>query len=77
VFKVRRKKDEITYVLKQIQTVNMQIEKRRECVNEAILLNKLNSSYIVRYYDSFLEGTYLNIVMEYCDQGDLENFIKN
>lgn len=55
----------------------MQNEKRRECVNEAILLNKLNSSYIVRYYDSFLEGTYLNIVMEYCDQGDLENFIKN
>lgn len=67
MFKVRRKKDENTYVLKQIQTVNMQIDKRRECVNEAILLNKLNSSYIVRYYDSFLEGTYLNIVMEYCD----------
>ena len=77
MFKVRRKKDENTYVIKQIQTVNMPIEKRRECVNEAILLNKLNSSYIVRYYDSFLEGTYLNIVMEYCDQGDLENFIKN
>ncbi|KAL4431664.1 hypothetical protein ABPG74_017293 [Tetrahymena malaccensis] len=55
----------------------MQQKQRKECINEAILLNKLNSPYIVRYYDSFLENNQLCIVMEYCEQGDLENFIKN
>ncbi|KAL4460052.1 hypothetical protein ABPG73_001730 [Tetrahymena malaccensis] len=77
VYKVRRKKDQNTYVLKQILAGGMQQKQRKECINEAILLNKLNSPYIVRYYDSFLENNQLCIVMEYCEQGDLENFIKN
>ncbi|KAL4508571.1 hypothetical protein ABPG72_003875 [Tetrahymena utriculariae] len=77
VYKVRRKKDQNTYVLKQILAGGMQQKQRKECINEAILLNQLNSPYIVRYYDSFLENNQLCIVMEYCEQGDLENFIKN
>lgn len=31
----------------------------------------------MRYFDSFVENRQLNIVMEYCEQGDLETFIKN
>jgi serine/threonine protein kinase len=30
----------------------------------------------VKYYDSFIDDGTLNIVMEYCDKGDLDAFIK-
>ena len=36
---------------------------------EAKILSSIKSIYIVRYYDSFEENNYLNIVMEYCDGG--------
>lgn len=36
----------------------------------------LNHPNIVRYFDSFLDDGKLNIIMEYCDQGDLQQFLK-
>lgn len=30
----------------------------------------------MKYYDSFIDDGTLNIVMEYCDKGDLDAFIK-
>jgi NIMA (never in mitosis gene a)-related kinase len=36
----------------------------------------VKSIYIVLYYESFEENNYLNIVMEYCDGGDLSHFIE-
>lgn len=33
---------------------------------EIEMLGELNSAYIVGYYDSFIEGTKINIIMEYC-----------
>jgi len=43
--------------------------------NESKILSSLNSPYIVKYFDSFIENNNLNIVMEYCDSGDLANFL--
>lgn len=38
---------------------------------------RMDSPYIVRYYDSFISNqSRVNIVMEYCDQGDLHKFLK-
>lgn len=38
---------------------------------------RMDSPYIVRYYDSFISNnSRVNIVMEYCDQGDLHKFVK-
>jgi serine/threonine protein kinase len=36
-----------------------------------ILAQLTESEQIVKYYDSFVSGTKVNIVMEYCDDGDL------
>jgi NIMA (never in mitosis gene a)-related kinase len=39
-------------------------------------MGKLIHPFIVRYKESFIEDNSLNIVMEYCDSGDLSNFLK-
>ena len=35
----------------------------RQAVNEAIILGKLNNPFIVRYIESFIEDSCLNIIM--------------
>lgn len=47
-----------------------------QAVNEATIMGKLTHPFIVRYQESFIEDNTLNIVMEYCDNGDLANFLK-
>jgi len=49
---------------------------RSTALNEVKILSALENPYIVKYYDSFIEKNYLNIVMEYCDGGDLAGYIK-
>ena len=39
-------------------------------------MGKLSHPYIVRYRESFIEDNTLNIVMEYCDNGDLNQYLK-
>jgi len=49
---------------------------RKEAVHEATILSQINSPYIVKYYDSFTEKNNINIVMEYCENGDLGMYLK-
>lgn len=44
---------------------------RNEAMNEVNILKKIDNPYIVTYYSSFIENNYLNIIMEYCNRGDL------
>ena len=45
---------------------------------EAMVLHKLNHRYIVRYMDNFKDNKgQLSIVMEYCDQGTLEDYLSS
>lgn len=41
------------------------------------MLGSLSSPYIVSYIDSFISDTKVNIIMEYCDHGDLESYLLN
>ena len=77
VFKAQRKDDKKTFfVIKQIPFyTNENKENIEEAKNEAKILKQLNCKYIVKYYDSFEENNTLNIVMEYCQNGDLSTFI--
>ena len=43
-----------------------------QTTSEIDLLKQLNSLYIVRYHDSYIEKSWLCIVMDYCIQGDLK-----
>jgi len=45
-------------------------------VLEATILSRINSPYIVKFYDSFADKNQINIVMEYCENGDLGQYLK-
>ena len=45
----------------------MEADESIESVHEANLLSKLDNPYILKYYDSFLDGDYFCIVTEYCE----------
>ena len=64
------------YVIKQIPLEDLSPSEKEEVKKEAELLSKINSDFVVKYFDSFEENNFLNIVMEYCEGGDLEQLIK-
>ena len=64
------------YVIKQISLFSLSPKQKAEVKQESKLLSKLNSKYVVKYYDSFEEKDNLNIVMEYCNYGDLNEFLE-
>jgi serine/threonine protein kinase len=75
VYKVIKKGVKQYYVLKQISLFNMNKAQIEEVKNEAKILYSLNSSFIVKYEDSFVDNNNLIIIMEYCDGGDLSNYL--
>jgi len=68
--------DSKVYVLKQIDISRMTSSQRKEAVLEATILSKINSTYIVKFYDSFSDKNMINIIMEYCENGDLGLYMK-
>ena len=76
VYKVKKKNTNKYYVIKQISLLGLCEQQINEYKSEASLLSSIKSDYVVKYYDSFVEKNYLNIIMEYCDGGDLSQFIE-
>jgi len=54
-------------VIKELQTDQMPREMALKAMEEIELLGQLNSPYIVKYIDAFVDGSKVAIVMEYCD----------
>ena len=75
VYKVQKINTNSVYVIKQIPLSGLSEKERNEVEQEAKILHSINSNYVVKYYDSFKENENLNIVMEYCDGGDLNDFL--
>ncbi len=61
-------------VLKEVSIGDMQSDESIESVHEANLLSKLDNPYILRYFDSFLDGEYFCIVTEYCEVTNWNGF---
>ena len=76
VYKVEKKNTNNIYVIKQISLHGLSNKEKDEVNQEAEILRKINSDFVVKYYTSFKEKDKINIVMEYCDGGDLNDFIK-
>lgn len=74
---VKDRPDREYFVLKQISLFGLSKKESDEVKEEAKLLASFNNKYIVKYIESFIEENSLYIVMEYCDGGDLSQFIKN
>ncbi|XP_065064442.1 serine/threonine-protein kinase Nek11-like [Rhopilema esculentum] len=66
------KGDEKWKVLKEIPIGDLQPDETVDAVREARLLSKLDHPGIVKFYDSFIDGTHFCIVTEFCEDGDLD-----
>ena len=75
VYKVIKENETKEYVLKQIPLKGLTKPEMKYIENESKFLSKLNSKYVVKYIDSFNEDNKLNIIMEYCNEGDLGKFL--
>ena len=75
VYKVKRINDPLIYVIKQISLIGLNEEQKNQVHSEARILSLIQSNYVVKYYESFLQNEELNIVMEYCDNGDLCHYL--
>ena len=86
VYKVTKKSEQNRkiYILKQIpfsdnnNTLEDTTKKLNQIQNESKILSTLSCKYIVKYYDSFIDfdNNNLNIIMEYCENGDLNTFLE-
>ena len=58
-------------MIKELYTDLMPKKYALLAMEEITILGSLNSPYIVGYIDSFVSSTKVNIIMEYCENGDL------
>lgn len=77
VYMARHKREGKHYVIKRIKTRDMEKKDLENTENEVRLLQKIRHSNIVAYKDSYIDREqYLNLVMIYCDGGDMYSKIK-
>ena len=78
VYLVKRKKDNKQYALKSIKMEKLSKIEQQNSVNEVRILSSIVHPNIISYKESFWnwKNKTLNIIMEYCDDGDLESKIK-
>jgi len=62
--------------LKRVQIFDMDSDARQECKSEVNLLKSLDHDTIIRYLDSFIEGSELIIVLELASHGDVSNLCR-
>ncbi|KAK9832027.1 hypothetical protein WJX84_007853, partial [Apatococcus fuscideae] len=76
-YKARRRKDGAIVVVKVMHASSMSRKARQEAKNEVNVLAALNHPNVVRYYECFAEeSSNMQIVMELCEEGDLDTFLK-
>lgn len=46
-------------------------------LKEVSVLASINSKYVVKYMDSFIEDNQLYLIMEHCENGDIHNYLLN
>ena len=63
-------------MVKKLRSSDLEEENKQSLENETKLLSKLRHFNIVSFFDSFIDrDRALNIVMEYCDGGELHQKI--
>ena len=76
VYKAKKRDNNNVCVIKQISLSGLKQSQKEEVKLESKILKSIQSKYVVQYYDSFEEDYNLNIIMEYCDCGDLNEYIE-
>ena len=64
--------------MKQINISELSVREQHDAINEVHIMASLSNPYVVRYYDSFLDPHtgILCIIMEACEEGDLQHYLK-
>ncbi len=79
IYKVQKDNSNEIYVLKQIHITEEDLndtQSLNDIKNESLILSKIHSPYIVKFYDSFFHKNCLNIITEYCSAGDLCEYLQ-
>ena len=78
VYLVRRKRDNKIYALKTVIMAKLSKKEQENSVNEVRILASVNHPNVIGYKEAFWDddGSSLNIVMEYADDGDLHTKIE-
>ena len=82
VYLVKNKRNNLIYALKKVEISKLTPNARENSLNEIRILASINHENIISFIDSFYTNSennqnYLNIILEYADDGDLESKIKN
>ena len=75
VYKVMNKNDNKIYAIKRVSIKGINQKDLDYIKNEANILSSIENENIVKYYESFYEDDFFNIVMDYCEYGDLRKII--
>jgi len=68
--------DGLSYIAKTIELTCLSKKERETALQEVELLRRLDHPNIVEYKDNFFMGDTLVIIMQFCEGGDLANYIK-
>ena len=72
VYKVEHEKFPKQFlVLKEIKISHLTNKGQADALQEVQILRKISHPNIIKYYDSFIDGNKLYILMEYAEKGDL------
>ena len=74
VYKIE--KDKKHYALKKSK-IKLSEEEINQIIKITDILSKMNSKYIIKYYQTFKEKNSLSIIMEYIEGDNLKQFIEN
>ncbi|OQR81880.1 serine/threonine-protein kinase Nek5-like [Thraustotheca clavata] len=77
IYKCKRRSDNEIVCVKQIDVKDMSIDQRIACWNEVKVSEHLKHPNIIAYHEAFTDNDVFAIVMEYCDGGDLNEWIYN
>ena len=75
VYQVLNKKDNKYYAIKRIPIENLTEDEINIIINEAKILSTIDDIHIIKYYGSYKDKEYFNILMEYCEGSDLKKLI--
>lgn len=76
VFQVLLKSNRRAYVLKQMPLANMSDEEKLRAKQEILVMDGVDHPNVVKFHESFSSDSSVDIVMEYCEGGTLEQLIE-
>lgn len=76
IYKAVRRSDNVVVALKKVNLKRQSSQEQTDTLNEIRVMERVDHPNIVKFYEAFLEGGSIYIVMEYLGGGDLSALIR-